>query len=186
MISHRPYLLVSGKPPIKKAPEETGALKWLIKLFFKLRGLGYVGCLQALGALDDLERNLVAFVQRLEAVSRDGRKVHEHVLAIVLRDKTKPLAVIEPLHYTVCHSCFSSASFFEFYPGIIHGLLKNTAFYLPCQADNKDFLKVRSSSFPAKAPLKLLFCRKHHPVKGAACFHPDPEHGQERNLLPVI
>jgi len=79
-------------------------------VFFKLRGLGHVGGLEALRSFYDFERNLIALVQGLEAVSRDGRKVHEYVLAIVLRDKAEPLAVIEPLHYTVCHSCFSSAS----------------------------------------------------------------------------
>jgi hypothetical protein len=94
----------------KKTPVHTGALSWLIKLFFKLRGLGHVGCLEALRSLYDLERNLVALVQRLEAVSCNGRKVHEYVLAIVLRDKAEPLAIVEPLHYTVSHSCFSSAS----------------------------------------------------------------------------
>jgi hypothetical protein len=30
--------------------------------------------------------------------------VHKYIFTVLLRDKSEPLAVVEPLHYTVCHS----------------------------------------------------------------------------------
>src|SRR5688500_14011154 len=55
----------------------------------------------ALLALDDLELDPVAFLQRLEAVPLNRRIVNEAVLLAVLRrDEAEALRVVEPLHGT--------------------------------------------------------------------------------------
>jgi hypothetical protein len=56
--------------------------------------------LQALGALDDIEGDLLALFQGLETIPLDCRKVHKNVFTILLLDETKPLAIIEPLYHT--------------------------------------------------------------------------------------
>jgi hypothetical protein len=61
---------------------------------------------RALLGLHDFELDALAFGQRLEPLSRDRGVMHEAVLAAVLgRDKTKALSVVEPLHGTgdACH-----------------------------------------------------------------------------------
>ena len=61
--------------------------------------------LQALGALDDVELDLLALREAAEAVGLDGRVVAEHVLAAaILRDEAEALRVVEPLHRSSCHS----------------------------------------------------------------------------------
>ena len=65
-----------------------------------LLGLDFLG-LQALLALRDLERHLLAFLQRLEAAALDGTEVHEQVGAAVFRgDEAETLGVVEPLDGT--------------------------------------------------------------------------------------
>src|ERR1043165_3142077 len=52
-----------------------------------------------LGALDGIERDLVAFLQRLEAGRVDRGVVDEHVLGTVIgSDETKTLRIVEPLY----------------------------------------------------------------------------------------
>tara|TARA_B100001013_G_C24370587_1_gene348019 strand:- start:295 stop:606 length:312 start_codon:yes stop_codon:yes gene_type:complete len=58
----------------------------------------HVLSLEPLGALSDLEFNLIALCQRLESVSLDRGKMNEYVLAPVLLDKSEALAVVKPLH----------------------------------------------------------------------------------------
>src|ERR1700686_4447791 len=65
--------------------------------------LGNVGGLQALGALGNLEFDLLALFQRPEAIATDRRVMHEHVLAVLLADEPEPLLRVEPLHMTNCH-----------------------------------------------------------------------------------
>ena len=62
----------------------------------ELLGLHFVG-LQALLALHDLERNLLAFLQRLEAGALDRTEVDEEVLAAFGGDETEALGVVESL-----------------------------------------------------------------------------------------
>src|SRR5687768_8503143 len=51
-------------------------------------------------ALHDVELDALAFGEGLEATALDGRVVDEAVLLAVLgRDETKALRVIEPLHF---------------------------------------------------------------------------------------
>jgi hypothetical protein len=63
-----------------------------------------VGGLLALGTLNDLKGDLLAFFERLEAVHVDGGKMREQVVAAIVRsDKTKTLCIVEPLNSTGCH-----------------------------------------------------------------------------------
>jgi len=64
--------------------------------------------LPALGAFDDIELNLLTFLQAAKAVCLDGGEVNENVLAILAADKTIPLGIVEPLY---C-SCFHDVAVF--------------------------------------------------------------------------
>ena len=61
------------------------------------------GGLEPLGALDDLEHDLLTLGEAAEAVRLDGRMVDEHVRTILARDETKTLRIIEPLHSASFH-----------------------------------------------------------------------------------
>src|SRR6476469_4077791 len=56
--------------------------------------------LQALLALHNLEGDLLAFLQRLEAGALDGTEVHEQVRAGLRGDEAEALGVVEPLDGT--------------------------------------------------------------------------------------
>jgi hypothetical protein len=63
-----------------------------------------VDLLAVLGVSLRIERNLLAFRQRLETVALDGREMHEHILTtVVIGDKSETLILIEPFHSTVIH-----------------------------------------------------------------------------------
>src|SRR3954468_21928249 len=62
-----------------------------------------VGRLKALGPLDGFELHLVAFAQGPKTLGGDGGVVDEQVRPTLLRDETKTLRVIEPLHSTRLH-----------------------------------------------------------------------------------
>src|SRR3954454_7111281 len=60
--------------------------------------------LWALGALDDVELDLLVLVKRLVAAGLNGGEVDEHVFAAaVLRDETEPLVGVEPLNGSLSH-----------------------------------------------------------------------------------
>src|SRR5713101_2541134 len=59
--------------------------------------LGHVAGLRALGTVNDLELDCLAFLERAEAVALNGRVVHEDVTASVALDEPVPLCVVEPL-----------------------------------------------------------------------------------------
>src|SRR5687768_730955 len=60
--------------------------------------------LGALGALGDVELDLLVLVQRLVAVGLDGRVVHEDVVAaVLLRDEAETLLGVEPLNGALSH-----------------------------------------------------------------------------------
>ena len=66
-----------------------------------------VGSLLALRALHDVEGNLFAFLESLETIHVDGRKMGEKVFATIVRgNETKALGVIEPFHSADCHICY--------------------------------------------------------------------------------
>src|SRR5688500_11479794 len=85
-----------------------------------LHRLHFVG-LQALLALHDLERDLLAFLQRLEAGALDGTEVHEQVRAGLRGDEAEALGVVEPLDgtgLTIGHLSYSLMELLRFW---IHG-----------------------------------------------------------------
>jgi len=55
--------------------------------------------------LDDLELYRVALLQGLESFTLDGRVMNKDISSAVLTDKTVPLAVVEPLYFSLksCH-----------------------------------------------------------------------------------
>src|SRR5690349_11379422 len=59
--------------------------------------------LPALGSLDDVELNGLAFLQRAEALRLDRRVVNKHILAALPRDEAVALSVIEPLYCSLFH-----------------------------------------------------------------------------------
>src|SRR5262249_38499471 len=59
--------------------------------------------LELLRAPRHLELDSIALGQALEALGLNGAEMHEHVLAILLRDEAIPLRVVEPLHVTLSH-----------------------------------------------------------------------------------
>jgi hypothetical protein len=75
---------------------------------FSIRYLdyGHVSGGRAFGTLFDFKGNPVTFVERPETVGVDGRMMNENVRTVFLLDKTIPLAVVEPLHDTICHADF--------------------------------------------------------------------------------
>jgi hypothetical protein len=64
----------------------------------------HVSCSRPLGTLLDVKANSVAFVERSEPTGINRRMMNENIRTVFLLDKTKPLAVIEPLHDTICHA----------------------------------------------------------------------------------
>src|SRR5262249_61151297 len=62
-----------------------------------------VGGLESLRTASHFELDRLPLRQRLESVALDRGEVHEHVLAALLRDESKTLGVVEPLHGATCH-----------------------------------------------------------------------------------
>src|SRR5262245_11657351 len=85
------------------------AFEFDLLLFRHLRGrLDHVDRLRTLRALADLELDLGALAERLEAAAGDVRVMNEDVLRTVLgRGEAVALGVVEPLHGSACH-CRSS------------------------------------------------------------------------------
>src|SRR5882762_11059670 len=61
--------------------------------------------LPAFGALDDVEFNALAFLERTETVCLDGCVMHEYILAVVAAKEAESLCVVEPLNCTLFHCC---------------------------------------------------------------------------------
>src|SRR4249919_1857911 len=83
----------------KKNPAEAGfsVLRSLARRPAQLHSLDFVR-LQALLALHDLERDLLAFLQRLEAAALDRAEMHEQVRAALRGDEAEALGIVEPLY----------------------------------------------------------------------------------------
>src|SRR5687768_17067490 len=82
-----------------------------------------VGCLQPLRSLDEIELDLRALGEGAEALGLDRREVHEHILAVLRRDESKALRIVEPLDFTGAAHTSSSPSVlqipcFQSYPEI--------------------------------------------------------------------
>jgi hypothetical protein len=67
--------------------------------------------LPALGAFDNVELNLLAFLQAAESVRLDGGEVNEYVFAVLAADEPITLGVVKPLY---C-SCFHGSALFPFF-----------------------------------------------------------------------
>jgi hypothetical protein len=65
-------------------------------------------CLPALGALYDVELNLLTFLQAAKTVGLDGGEVHEYVFTILAADESIALGIVKPLY---C-SCFHDVAVF--------------------------------------------------------------------------
>src|SRR5687768_14929606 len=63
--------------------------------------------LLALRAVRDFERDLLAFLQRLESLTLDRREMREQVLAAVIGlDESETLRIVEPLDRTGSHDFY--------------------------------------------------------------------------------
>src|SRR3954447_13762361 len=63
-----------------------------------------IGRGRALCAVRDVEGDLLRFLEGLVAIHLDGAVMGEEILAAVIRrDESKALRVVEPLHGTCCH-----------------------------------------------------------------------------------
>jgi len=63
--------------------------------------------LPALGALNDVELDRLAFLKRTEAVRLDRGEVNEYVLTTLAAQKTKTLSIVKPLDCSLFHFAFS-------------------------------------------------------------------------------
>ena len=60
--------------------------------------------LEPFRTLDYIEGNLVSLSQGFEATGSDSREMHKDIATtVILLDKTKPLAFVEPLDCACCH-----------------------------------------------------------------------------------
>jgi len=74
-----------------------------IQLRNRLRCLD-IGSLLALGTLNDVEGDLLAFLEGFETAHVDCGEVREQVFATIIRsDEAKTFCIVEPLYSTVCH-----------------------------------------------------------------------------------
>src|SRR5262245_57831656 len=89
----------AGSRAARRAPERFGAPVEHLTL----GRLDDVRGLQTLRALHDVELDLLAFVQCLEAVTGDRLEVYEYVLTTLLRDEAESLLRVEPFHGTNWH-----------------------------------------------------------------------------------
>ena len=88
-----------------------GKEKWLAHASHRLPGHRAEGLhrldvrgLLALGALFHVKADFLAFLQRLEALGLDIGEVREEVVAaVVRRDESEALCIIEPLYCTCCN-----------------------------------------------------------------------------------
>lgn len=74
--------------------------KWIGN--YSLLNYSYVDGLFALGARTDFERYGLAFVERLETLFHDARKVDKNLLAVLRRNESVAFFAIEPF-YLACH-----------------------------------------------------------------------------------
>ena len=72
--------------------------------------LAHVGGLRAFRTIDDVKLHLIAFVQALETFGLDSGVMHEHIRTAILFNEPEPFLVIEPLHFSCSHLCYSYLS----------------------------------------------------------------------------
>ena len=64
----------------------------------------HIYSMRAFGPLFYVKRYLIAFVERPESVRIDSGMMYEYICTIFLLDKAITLTIVEPFHYTICHS----------------------------------------------------------------------------------
>ena len=62
-----------------------------------------VGCFGALGRVDNVELDLLAFSQRLKAAVLNVAEMNEHIAACFTVNESKAFGIIEPLYGTCLH-----------------------------------------------------------------------------------
>ena len=85
-----------------KGQPEAALLACATEVLEDLNALG----LETLGSTDDVEGDLLAFLQRTEAVCLDGGVMNENVLTALTADESKTLGVVEPLNNALFHTDF--------------------------------------------------------------------------------
>ncbi len=65
--------------------------------------LSNVGCLKPFRALCNLEFDGIAFLEGFKSLLLDGSVVDENIRFVLLRDESKALCVVEPLHSSLRH-----------------------------------------------------------------------------------
>ena len=84
--------------PIKK---HAGVMtRGVLFLNFQALGCSDVFCFQAFFALNNIETDLLALIQRLEAAGLNGAEVHKNITAALLFDEAEAFAFVEPLYFT--------------------------------------------------------------------------------------
>ena len=64
--------------------------------------LDHVCGLKSFRTFSNIEFDVVAFGQRLEAFALDSRVVDEYIITTVMLDKAKALGVVKPLYFACC------------------------------------------------------------------------------------
>jgi hypothetical protein len=62
-----------------------------------------IGCLGALGRVDNVELHFLAFGQRLKAAVLNVAEMNEYITALFAGNESKTFGIIEPLHSTFFH-----------------------------------------------------------------------------------
>ena len=68
----------------------------------------YVLSFEAFVTGDNVECDILTFIERLESGSYDGCVVYEYILAGILSYETKTFFVVEPLNFATSHTVFFS------------------------------------------------------------------------------
>jgi len=63
----------------------------------------YIFGLRPFCAFDNIKFYRIPFLQRFEAITADGGKMTEHILPVLLFNKTEPLCVVEPFYFSLSH-----------------------------------------------------------------------------------
>src|SRR5271167_4429489 len=97
-----PGVLCAGRPispQIEKAHSAPGGWAFWNRTERPLLDPRHVACLRTLLTVDNLELDLIAFLQTLISIGVDRAVVHEYIrMTIVAADKAKAFRIIEPLH----------------------------------------------------------------------------------------
>jgi len=63
----------------------------------------HIDCFGTLRALFDIKADLLTLGKTLKAIALNGRMVDKDIAAVFTGNEAKALAVVEPLHSSLCH-----------------------------------------------------------------------------------